>query len=192
MTSRATAIAAIAAGLMLTAAGCSSGSSTPSAAPTPAPPSSTAATTPEPVAATTSAGGTPAQQAENAAQQAVITFWAKLDDLASNPNLKLSGLTTTARGQALTQWQRNLTASRGAGHRQVGSVVVTSATATKAKKATYKVTACVDVSKVNVVDQQGKSVLAAGRRPRSQYTYQVTKDGAGFYVTRDTLKASAC
>jgi hypothetical protein len=48
------------------------------------------------------------------------------------------------------------------------------------------------VSKANVVDPAGKSVIAAGRQDRTEYTYKVQKAPGGFFVTEDMLKGQPC
>ena len=66
------------------------------------------------------------------------------------------------------------------------------ATATRTKKNTFKVTACLDVSDVDVVDASGKSVVSAGRPDAQRYTYTVQKAPEGFFVVEDLLKAQSC
>ncbi|KGN41905.1 hypothetical protein N801_04265 [Knoellia aerolata DSM 18566] len=56
----------------------------------------------------------------------------------------------------------------------------------------YQVSACVDVSKVNVVDKAGKSVVSAERQPRTRYTYKVQQDDGQFFVVEDLLKGEPC
>lgn len=153
------------------------------------PPSTTTTSTPS----TTTKTETAAEKNARMAGEAVVALWAKLDELAADPNKSLSGLASVASDQALTQWQRNLTLMRGKGQKQVGSAVVEAPTATfDGKTNVYTVKACVDVSKVNVVDKDGKSVVTANRRPRVKYTYQVTESRNAFYVTQDLLQGVPC
>lgn len=127
------------------------------------------------------------------AGESIVAFWAKQDALAANPQASLTELSVVARGQALTQWQRNLTAMRGKGTKTVGRVTVeTSPGVLDAKTKLYNVTACVDVSKVNVVDKDGKSVVSADRPPRTRYTYKVEQDDGRFFVVEDLLKGEPC
>jgi hypothetical protein len=56
----------------------------------------------------------------------------------------------------------------------------------------FQTVACIDVSKVLVVDAAGKSVLSAGRPSRTKYTYEVTNTVDGFFVTKDTMSGVPC
>lgn len=161
------------------------------------PSDNTSSATSVPPTATASASTTKtesvAEQAAREAREAVPAYWGKIDQLASDPNTSLSGLAEVADGQALTQWQRTLTLMRGDGVKQVGSVKVEDVHATPGKESgTYKVDACVDVSKVNVIDKDGKSVISADRQPRTRYTYQVQKINGTYYITEDSFKGKPC
>lgn len=154
--------------------------------------SSTASQTSTP-STSVSATATKSDSPEAKAEAAVVAFWTELDRLASDPSKPLSDLSSVARDQALAQWQRNLTEMRGQGYTQVGAVVVSNSAVTgDATSGRYSVTACIDVSKVNVVDQSGKSVVAANRAPRTKYSYDVQRDGEKFFVIKDPLKGDAC
>lgn len=156
-------------------------------------PSSSSTAAPSTTPSTTTKPETTAERSLRMSGDAVVSYWAKLDALASDPKKPLSELATVARGQARSQWQRNLTLLRGANHKQVGSAVVEMPSATyDAKARVFNVRACVDVSKVNVVDQDGKSVVSANRQPRVRYAYQVTQSSDGFFVTQDLLQGTAC
>ena len=159
-----------------------------SASPTSSASPSSTASTPPPTSSSSNSG------AAGAAAAAVTNFWAKLDALASNPTEPLSDLAAVARDQALTQWQRNLTEMRGAEVKQVGSAVVGQPTVTPSDvKDAFDVKACVDVSKVNVVDKDGKSVVSPNRLPKAAYTYRVELGNDGrFYVATDTMKGEPC
>lgn len=130
---------------------------------------------------------------EAEAQKAVVAYWAALDVLASDPNASLSDLNVVARGQALRQWQRNLTELRGQAVKQVGNSVVREPKAVfDAASSLYAVTACVDVSGVNVIDKAGKSVVLATREPRVRYTYKVQRDASQYFVVEDLLQGKPC
>ena len=121
-----------------------------------------------------------------------MSLWSELDGLASDPKQSLSSLVEVAHGQALAQWQRNISDQRARQWQQVGVATVISPTSSYSGNKIYKVAACIDVSKVNVVDASGKSVLSAARPDRTKYTYEVTKGAGGFFVTKDTMKGSPC
>ena len=138
-------------------------------------------------------GITPTPSAEEQAADAVVRFWAELDRVSADPNIPLSELTSVAGDQALRQWQVVMTQERGQGHRSVGATQVISPTATHdAATGTYRVVACVDVSKVNVVDQDGKSVVSPNRPPRTKYTYEVSRVEGSYFVVKDSLEGEPC
>lgn len=175
----------IAAAFLLTA--CSGNGGTPQASSSqPSSVTSSASSTPTP---STSAAAT----AEEEAQQAIVAYWAALDALASDPDKSLSDLNVVARDQALAQWQRNLTDLRGAGRTRVGNVVVRDSQATFDQASSlYTVTACIDVSAVNVIDKDGKSVVLATREPRVRYSYKVQRDADQYFVVEDLLQGKPC
>jgi hypothetical protein len=113
-------------------------------------------------------------------------------ELGSNPNLSLNKLATVASDKAIAHWRLVLTSERVKQWKQVGRATVVSSEAKATSGNTFDVTACIDVSKVNVVDKNGQSVVAAGRLPRVQYTYKVAKIPSGFFVTDDTVGGQAC
>lgn len=147
--------------------------------------SSSIATSAAPTSSTPSLA--PAEADKRSASQAVVQLWSELDKLAGDPNLTLTSLAQVARGQALAQWQSNLSDQRARHWKQDGAVVVASSESSYIGNNIFKTVACVDVSKVNVVDAAGKSVLSAGRPSRTKYTYEVTKTAEGFFVTKDTM-----
>ena len=149
--------------------------------------SPTTATAPPPTATpTTTTSSTTAADPELAgAESAVAKLWGLVDVLGADPKRSLDELTTVARDQSLETWRELLTQRRRQGHRQIGSTsVVSSEAAFTGGKRT--VDTCIDVSKTNLVDKDGKSVVAANRSPRVRYAFVVERgtDGA-FYVMKD-------
>jgi hypothetical protein len=116
------------------------------------------------------------------------------DALGSDPYLNLGKLSTvaTASGKAIAHQRFILTSERIQQEKQVGKTSIVSSQAKATSGSSFDVTACIDVSKTNVVDKSGKSVVAAGRLPRVQYTYKVTKIPSGFFVDDDTVGGQAC
>ena len=53
-------------------------------------------------------------------------------------------------------------------------------------------TACLDVSGVDVVDETGNSVVPAGRPDRAAYDYTVERDGDRWFVIEDLVEAKDC
>ena len=157
-------------------------------------PSTTTSVTSTPTTPTPSSTSlTPAEQDAKDAAQTITRFWGVLDALASDQKKSLDELATVSRDQAIAQWRSNLTSYRRSGWKQLGDSTVLSADAQAAGgKNDFTVKACIDVSKANVVDAAGKSVIAAGRQDRTKYTYKVQKAPEGFFVTEDKLRGQPC
>ena len=168
-------------------AGCSD--ATPGTTPTS---SSTASQTSTP-STSVSATGTQSDSPEVQAEAAVVAFWAMRDQLASDPKQGVTKLSDVARDQALDVHRRSLNAQAAQGWKQVGLTSVTpqSATATD-KPGEYVVKACINVSKVNIVDSEGKSQVPPGRPAQSSYAYKVQRDGEKWFVVQDLLEAKPC
>lgn len=188
MTTRTTtALAAgFAVGGLLIVTACNNGESLPVTSPT-----TSSSTTTSPTSAPTQSLS-PAEKDLKSAKDAVSKFWSLTDELASNPTRNLGELSTVARDQAIAQWRFVLTGERVKQWKQVGMATIVSSEAKASGANSFTVTACIDVSKVNVVDKAGKSVVGAGRLPRAQDTYKVTKSPQGFFVTTDSLEGKPC
>lgn len=154
----------------------------------------TTPTSAEPLTSTPNPTVSTADEGTKAAEAAVVKLWATIDELSINPNIKLERLAIVARDQALFQWQFTyLRADRRKGWRQIGKSSVISASANQLANARrYKVAACVDFSQVNVVDKQGKTVVAAERPVRTQDTYTVEDTGSGWFVVHQAFQATTC
>ena len=161
--------------------------------PKPTPSTTTAVTISTTAPTPSSTSLSPAEQDAKDAAQTITRFWSVLDVLASDPKKSLDGLATVSRDQAIAQWRSNLTSYRRSGWKQGGdSDVLSSDAQAVGDTSNFTVTACIDVSKANVVDAAGKSVIAAGRQDRMRYTYKVLKAPGGFFVTEDKLKGQPC
>ena len=171
-------------------AGCNAEDTPPSPGPTsPAPSAGTTATSATPTPTKTLS---PEQQDLRSAEEAITQYWRVIDEAASDPTQSLNVLATVARSQALAQWQTTLTADRGKGLTQNGLSVVRDAEAATKDGKTYTVIACLDVSAVDVVDADGKSVVRPDRPATQRYTYTVQKAPEGFFVIEDLLKGQSC
>lgn len=159
----------------------SSSSSTPSiSSPSPSPsPSATESETPE-------------QQDARLAGEAVVKYWAVVDDLAAHPTKSLNHLDPVARDQARAQMQTLLGTYAAKGLVQKGKVSLTDVLASKKARANFTVTACVDVSAVDLVDKSGASQVNPDRPDRQSFSYTVVRANEGFFVTEDTLKGKPC
>ena len=163
-------------------------------APMPVPTTATpvASSPPASTPASASTTLTAAERDLQGAEESITSYWTQIAKLAADPKSKVEDLTRVARAQAAAQWRQNLAGYRAKQWRQVGTPSVESVDAVAIGDDRFKVTACVDFTKVNVVDKDGKSVVAATRVPRNQYTYVVEKDDGKFYVVEDTLKGTPC
>lgn len=135
---------------------------------------------------------TPAEQDLRSAGEAVTQYWRVIDEVASDPAVSLNVLATVARAQALEQWQTTLAEFRTKQWKQVGASTVRGLVPSTADGEFFTVTACVDVSDLDVVDGDGKSVVVVSRPAQQQFTYQVVKAAEGFFVTQDTLEGRPC
>ena len=179
-------VASLALAAITATSACAANDPKPSPSATTSAPST--ATTPTPSSTSLS----PAEKDAKDAAQTITRFWAVLDELASDPKRSLDSLAAVSRDQAIAQWRSNLTTYRRNGWKQVGDSTVLSAEAKAVGGQSFAVKACIDVSKANVVDRAGKSVVAAGRQDRMEYSYRVQKAPAGFFVTEDRLKGHPC
>lgn len=140
-------------------------------------------TTPTPTHAPLSA----AEQGKADAGQAVVKFWRVTDTLAINPYTSLNQLATVSRGQTIDPWRQMLIQRRIKDERQKGHVTATPTRVTYEGNNFYAVKACIDVSKVDLVDKHGHSVVNRDGPPRVSYDYTVQQASDGhFYVVKDT------
>lgn len=162
--------------------------------PAPTPSETTTTSSPSPSTSTTSTTPplTPADEDLRSAKGTIARYWAVLDELAADPKKSLELVTTVARDQAAAQSRSTLGTYQAKGWTLTGQTSVTAPTATTKDGKTFAVSACVDVSNVNIVDKNGKSVVRTGRPDQQRYAYTVVKAPQGFFVTVDTLKGQPC
>ena len=146
--------------------------------------------TPSPVVP--SRGASPSPSAEDVnlrkAEQAVVRFWRVIDRLSADPDSDLTELTTVSRGSVAAQWARNINQYRFDGVKAEGRVAVHDVVAKQTKDdVLYKVTACIDASKVNLVDKNGKSVVPPEGPRRVSYDYTVENDQRKWYVIKEKV-----
>lgn len=149
--------------------------------------SPTASTSPSPSAPTPSPTPTPTPTPtgdEAKVEIAVRDFWAAVDRVAAEPDEPIKSLATVSRGETLNFWRQLLAKERVNGQRQIGSTKVTSVVV-KADTTDWRATTCIDVSDVNVVDKDGKSVVTADRPTTWQYEMTLQEDDGVFYVVKD-------
>lgn len=170
-------IGVFATGAIAAAGGCSnSGGSGPSSITSPPAVSSTTSSMSTSASPSTSTSTDPLAKNKAAAIAVVIAFWKKVDQLDALPKGDLTSLDRVARGQVLGQYQYNIGAARQRGETAKGSTMVENPSATTTSDPlTYKVAACVDVSKVTPY-KNGKPRSVPPGTSRSGWAYGVTQD----------------
>ena len=136
--------------------------------------------------------GSPSPSAEelklHKAEGAVHRFWRVIDRLSADPSSDLTELTTVSRGSVTAQWARNINQYRFDEVKAEGRVAVRDVVAKQTKDDDlYKVTACIDASKVNLVDKNGKSVVPPEGPRRVSYDYTVENDQRKWYVIKEKV-----
>jgi hypothetical protein len=122
------------------------------------------------------------------AERAVVRFWRVIDRLSADPDSDLTELTTVSRGSVAAQWARNINQYRFDGVKAEGRVAVRDVVAKQTKDDDlYNVTACIDASKVNLVDKNGKSVVPPEGPRRVSYDYTVENDQRKWYVIKEKV-----
>lgn len=178
---RTRAVAAVAVLATLLVTGCDQGTGEPTPSPTATSATPTVApTTPTPTALS------PEEEDLRGAEQAVVSLVALTDQLGQDFTRRLDELYTVSRDQAVDTWIQILNLRRVNGQTQIGNSVVEDIQVAKNAEGLWEATACIDVSGVNVVDKDGKSVVTPDRPARVKYRYLIEKgsDG-GFYVIED-------
>ena len=161
----------------LICAGCTQSAATPEQ-------TNTTTTTSTPPPTTTSPPAlTPQQQDEKDAEQAVVNLIDVANTVGTNPDETLDQLATVARGKSLDFWRDSTFRQRVVKKTQTGEMTVAPSTANLQSENVYKVPACLDVSKIDIIDENGQSTVSPDRPPKAGYIYQVEKTPDGFFVT---------
>jgi len=147
---------------------------------------STSASSPPPTVSTASPTPT-LSEGQKAANDVVVKYRALIDQLRAQDMPNVSLLATLARDDAYAKWGRILQSDFQTGYHQVGTTSITITNTDPGTSATeWLVSGCLDMSKADMVDKNGKSGLAtpAGRQ---QVKYTVDQDPKNFawYVTKD-------
>ncbi len=181
MTRKTRAVAAVAVLTALLMTGCDQGTGDPTPSPTATSATPTVApTTPTPTALT------PEEEDLRGAEQAVVALVAMTDQLGQDFTRRLDELYTVSRDQTVDTWIQLLNLRRVSGETQIGDSVVEDIQVAKNAEGLWDATACLDVSGVNLVDKDGKSVVSPDRPPRVKYRYLIEKgNDGGFYVIED-------
>lgn len=159
-------------------AGCTAPSQTPTATPTsPA----TATPTPSPLS--------PAERDLENAKGAVMKLWATYDRIATDPEASIGDMIAVAGSPLLDTLQSNLSRYRsyelkGSGETAVQELSARLIGVNEQGLTTWAVTACLDSTNFDLVDQSGKSVLGPPYRVRHDSTV-VLRDGNLLVVEDD-------
>lgn len=159
-------------------------------------------------AAATTVTQTPEQQAEALARAAVAKFYRGRDEAVFDPQQTTADFFNSfAVGSALVEEQNTWRAAKAQRARQVGYTEIksvthlstdlrTDANASPPAIPTVQFLVCYDVSKVDILDQDGKSVVPPSRKPTglkrvgvANYHYPSTTDWLVAYSER---KADSC
>ena len=194
---RLTAAAGIAA-LALLVSSCT-GQDDPVAEPTP---SSAAPTTSAP----TSSSVVPVSAEDQAVAEAtdlVRAYYAEIDRVNIDPNADANTLRDVTANEAFDLQLRTALQTKARGLTQIGNVRVlevtpfsidlsSDATAQPPKYPTIVMDTCIDVSEVNVVDAEGKSVVASTRPPQSAARVDVVQFDFGWRVNKIQSAGQPC
>lgn len=134
--------------------------------------------------------------AEKEATAAVRTYYETIGSLAKKPTARFAPLAEVARGDALKIRRVSVINLRSKGWRQVGDLVVTSVKVDKIDGAQgrlkARVSACWDVSAVDVQDRTGKSVVAESRPEVGAADLTLQQSAGRWYVIKDVAGARRC
>ena len=122
------------------------------------------------------------------AKSAYATYVKELDRLSADPESRINDLGRVARDSALEQGRKDLLTMRVAGYRLKGSTVIDGITAKLSKPNKWTLTACLDLSKSDLVDAKGKSVT--GPPYRMSHRATVIRDSRNYFVTTDKVVAT--
>ncbi|WP_454857586.1 hypothetical protein [Promicromonospora soli] len=159
-------------------------------------------------APTTSAAPSPTSdrdRAEAGARSAVDTYYAVLDEAASDPTVPLSSLEDALAGDYIAAWRTELETNRGKDWTQTGTTRIVKVTTqgvdvpSDGTTATVIFDTCYDVSEVDVVDGSGTSVVEASRPDRgwsrltlTNATFAADPDAGWRVTTGETLEKESC
>lgn len=141
--------------------------------------SPSATTTTAPPSVTTSASPSGTEVASSAASTLVRQYFAVVDQVSQNADVPLNKLSTVATSTQLSAEETLLRSQRSKGLRQIGDTTVArvktqtvnldNSDPSAGKVPTVQVDVCWDVTKVDVVDTNGNSVVSPSR-PNTSWT----------------------
>jgi hypothetical protein len=151
----------------------------------------------------------PSEVASASASETVRRYVATIDEIAQNPTADLKKLDGVATGSELVAERTFLKGQHGRGERQVGNTAITqlkiqsvnlgNADPAAGEVPTVLVDVCWDVSKVDVLDKSGRSIVTSSRPDTgvTRYTvanYQYSTDPSGGWrvASGQDLEQSSC
>lgn len=176
----------------------------------PDPPATAEPSPTSPSSPTTSASpSTPSEAATAAATEAVRSYFTVVDQLRSDPAADLKKLKSVATSAQLNAVTTLIDRSRDEGQRQTGTTAISelkvqsvnldNSDPKAGKVPTVVIDVCWDVSKVDVLDKSGKSIVSPDRPDTgwTRYTvanYEYAADPAGGWrvATGQDLKQTPC
>lgn len=181
--------------VVLALAGCDSAEEPSPATSAPAQSTSPATASPDDVVITSSGPvkAEPEDAGQQAAADAVVDFWAMLDQLSQDPSIDITEITRVARGQAVKQWASNIQGQRDRDSVQTGDTVVTvTGVETIEEAQRYEVTTCLDWSDVKF---DGVKPDRGEEGDQQQTTYVLRPDALSegeLFVTDDPFDFEPC
>lgn len=125
-----------------------------------------------------------------AAVDKVVEYVALVDRLSSDSSLSINELVTVSRADAADKWRRILADYRMHGQHQTGVSVVTLKDVQPGQDSReWVVSACQNVSDIDVVDKDGASIVVKDRPPKVLMVYTVTQDPVSYdwFVTNEEV-----
>ena len=173
----------------------------------PPPPPSETSSSSSPTASASSTS--PSDAATTDATQAMRTYFIVVDEVGQDPAGDLKPLKTVATSTQLNAVQTLLRRQHGKGQRQVGATAINKLTVQSVnldssdpsvgKVPTVVIDVCWDVSKVDVLDMNGKSIISPNRPDTgwtrysvANYEYAADPTGGWRVATGQDLKQKPC
>lgn len=151
---------------------------------------STSAPSPSPSIVSSSASPTPTlSEGQMAANDTVVKYRALIDQLRAQYKPDLTPLIEVSSDAAYEKWRYTIQDDFVNGHHQTGASSVSILSIDPGTMAQeWIVSACVDFSKVDIVDKAGKSVMPTpGGRERVAYTVDQVSTNLHWYVTKEEV-----
>lgn len=174
------------------------------------PPPTSEPSSPSPSSPTTSSSpSSPSDAASAAATDAVRSYFAVVDQLRSDPAVDLKKLKSVATSAQLNAVETLISRQRDEGQRQTGttalnelevqSVNLDDSDPKAGKVPTVVIDVCWDVTKVDVLDKSGKSIVSSDRPDTgwtrytvANYKYAADPTGGWRVATGQDLKQTPC